>query len=136
MVSANAFAASEASCDLVDGIYRNSQENIEGIKFETLADIFTINNAKTLSFKLNNESFRFLRSDLDVDRQTKMTYISKKSNKTVRVVKLMLDRTPRDIAKTKEYYGNMVISGEMKESEIALGYYNKKNLVYNFYCRF
>lgn len=136
LVNAKAFAGTQASCEVVDGIYRNSTETIQEIKFETLVDVFTINNAKTLSFRLEQENMKLLRSDLDIGRQTKMIYLLKKNDRTIRFASILLDRTPREVNRTKEFYGNIVLSAVVNEKEIALGNYSGNNLVYNFYCRF
>jgi hypothetical protein len=47
----------------------------------------------------------------------------------------MLDRSPKEISDTKEFYGNMIIPKipePSDEQEVITG----KSLVYNFYCRF
>lgn len=136
LVNATAYAGTQANCEVVDGIYRNSSESIQEIKFETLVDVFTINNAKTLSFRLEQEEMKLLRSNLDIGRQTKMIYLLKKNDKAVRFASVLLDRTPREVNKTKEFYGNIILSAVVSEKEIALGNYSGNNLVYNFYCRF
>lgn len=136
LFSVTSWAVSIAECDIVNGIYRNSTNSLTELKFETLVDIFTLNNANTLTMKIDGKERRYIRSNIDSGRQTKMTYLEKKNN-SLRAVYVMIDRSPRFVAKDREFYGNMIISSEIKNTqEVLLGINNPKNLVYNFYCRF
>jgi len=133
--SMNCFASTEANCHLVNGVYNNSSNILNELKFSTLVDIFSLTNANTLSMNLDGEDLKFVRSDLIVNRIPRMIYKIKRKNKILKTVFIMLDRKPKDISETKEFYGNMIIpfSPEPKdEGEITSG----KSLVYNFYCRF
>lgn len=134
--SLSAFARTEANCELVDGIYKNSSSSLTDLRFETLVDVFTLNNANALILNLNGEELRFIRSNLSVSKQTKMIYELKKKNKVTRVAYMMIDRTPRKVVRTQEFYGNVVISEEVKPQEVARGIYNQRSYVYNFYCQF
>lgn len=134
-ISLNSFATSEAHCDLVNGIYNNSSKDINGIKFSTLVDIFNLTNAHTLSMNLDGEELKFLRSEMVINRIPRLTYKISKKNKTLKTVFIMIDRAPKAISETREFYGNMIIpyaTGPIKDEEISTA----KSLVYNFYCRF
>lgn len=127
LLSFNSFAGTTASCDVVNGIYQNSQVSLIDLRFETIVDVFTINNAQTITMNLNGRELRFLRSDLTVRRQTKLIYLMRENGEIKRAINIMLDRTPKEASTEKEFYGNMVISPENE---------NESNLFYNFYCRF
>ena len=129
------FASSEANCYLVSGIYLNSPNTISDLKFYTVADIFTINNANTLSMKLDGVDIKFIRTELVVDKQTKLNYQNKKSDTKLKTAMVTLDRTPKMISKDKEFYGNMIITDKINPKD-ASAIMNKNNLIYNFYCRF
>lgn len=130
-----AFASSEANCYLVSGIYLNSSNTISDLKFYTVADVFTVNNAKTLSMKLDGIDIKFIRTDMVVDKQTKLTYQNKKSQTEIKTALVTLDRTPKLISKDKEFYGNMIITDKINVKDVS-AIMNKSNLIYNFYCRF
>jgi hypothetical protein len=133
--SMNCFASSEATCYLVDGIYKNSAMNLRDLKFSTVVDVFNLTNANTLSMNLDGEEFKLIRSNLMVGRFPRMIYSIKKKNKVLKTVFIMLDRSPKEISDTKEFYGNMIIPKSPEpsdEQEVITG----KSLVYNFYCRF
>lgn len=129
------FGSSEANCYLVSGIYLNSPNTISDLKFYTVADIFTINNANTLSMNLDGVDIKFIRTELVVDKQTKLNFQNKKSNSNIKTALVTLDRTPKMISKNKEFYGNMIITDKTNLKD-ASAIMNKKNLIYNFYCRF
>lgn len=130
-------ARTEARCELVDGFYQNSQEPIHDIRFETVVDVFSINNAQTLIFELEGQELKFYRSEMKVNKQTQMTYLLRKGDVVIRAARLALDRTPREVSQTKEFYGNMIISSEISSyKDITEKRLPLQNLVYNFYCRF
>lgn len=106
------------------------------MNFETLVDIFTINNANALNFVLDGERLRFLRSEISVNKVTKMTYMMRKNGRPVRVVRMMIDRTPKEVSNEREFYGNMIISPEMNSNMDFTKIQNSQNLVYNFHCEF
>jgi hypothetical protein len=133
LISLKAEANSFASCDLVNGVYRNSSEPLTDLRFETLADIFTMNNANALFMVLDSEPIRLLRSEMIVSRQTRMIYLLRKNGKAVRAVHMMIDRTPKKVSRTREFYGNMIISEQTHDAQAVI---NSRSLVYNFYCRF
>lgn len=133
--SMNSFASSEATCYLVDGIYKNSSINLRDLKFSTVVDVFNLTNANTLEMNLDGEEFKLLRTNLMVKRLPRMIYRMKKKNKIMKTVFVMLDRSPKEISDSKEFYGNMIIpknNEPLDDHEIMSG----KSLVYNFYCRF
>lgn len=125
-----------ANCELVDGIYVNSSAQVQDMNFETLVDVFTLNNAQALNLTLDGRSLRFIRSDMDVNKLTRMIYLQKKNNKVVRAVRLMIDRTPKAIITDREFYGNMIISPEINSDLEFAKIQGSENLVYNFHCRF
>lgn len=134
-ISMNSFAMSEAHCELVNGIYDNSSKVIHDIKFSTLVDIFNLTNAHTLSMNLDGEELKLLRSEMIIKRIPRLTYKLTKKNKILKTVFIMLDRAPKEISESKEFYGNMIIpyaTGPINDEEIS----TTKSLVYNFYCRF
>lgn len=106
------------------------------MKFETLADIFTIKNANTLSMNLDGNQLRALRTSLDYDRQTKIIFLQKKKDIVARAIHVLIDRAPRAIAKDREFYGNMLISAEMQSTDDWRSFSNGQMLRYNFYCKF
>lgn len=106
------------------------------MNFETIVDVFTLNNANALNLTLDGNPIRFIRSDLSVNKQTKMIFLQRKENKVVRAIRLMIDRTPKEVIKDREFYGNMIISPEMKDGQDFTKVLQSKNLVYNFRCNF
>jgi len=135
-VSTKILASSSADCHLVDGIYRNSQTSISELKFQTVVDVFSISNANQLSMNLDGIELTFLRSNLTVKKQVKMIYLLRKNGEAIRAAHVMLDRTPKEVMTDREFYGNMIISGEIKNATDISSISASKNLVYNFYCRF
>jgi hypothetical protein len=129
-------AYSSADCYLVDGIYRNSHLPISELKFQTVVDVFSISNANQLSMNLDGVELTFLRSNLTVKKQVKMIYLLRKNGEAIRAAHVMLDRTPKEVMSNREFYGNMIISGEIKNGTDISSISDSKNLVYNFYCRF
>lgn len=136
MLSLKSFAGTVANCELVDGIYVNSTPVLQDMNFETLVDVFTLNNAQALNFSLDGKPLRFLRSDISVNKVTKLIYLQKKNNLTVRAVRVMIDRTPKEVILAREFYGNMIVSPEMKSDMDFTKIQASENLVYNFYCSF
>lgn len=135
LASFNSFADTSVQCELVDGLYQNSDVPMNELRFGTLADVFTLNNAKSLNIDLDGKNLRFIRTDILVNKQTRMVYQLKKYDKTLRTVHVMIDRTPKQVADDREFYGNMIIFPEG-----FLDFTKKFNvpdsLVYNFRCEF
>lgn len=119
LTSYQALADSFAKCEMINNTFSNRML-VADLKFETVVDIFTINNAKTLTMTLDGQSLRFLRSKLVVERMTRMTYVSRNHPEEVMSIEVELDRTPREALLSKQFYGNMVIMSER----------------HHFYCRF
>src|SRR5665648_328551 len=115
LISFSSFADTSADCNLVNGIYANSRTPLTELKFVTLVDIFTLNNAKTITMTLDGEALRFIRSDIDAGRQVKMIYLMKRTREAVRAMHIMVDRSLKQIARNREFYGNMIISSEIPE---------------------
>lgn len=103
---------------------------IAEIQFETLVDVFTLSNAKSLNISLAGNQLKYIRSEISVNRQTKMIYQLKKNNKVFRTIHVMIDRTPKEVNEEREFYGNMII---LPEGDDVLA---SRSLVYNFHCRF
>lgn len=125
-----------ANCELVNGIYVNSPSVVQDLNFETLVDVFTLNNAQALNFSLDGKQLRFIRTDMNVNKVTKMIYLQKKNNIAVRAVRVMIDRTPKEVILAREFYGNMIVSPEMNGDVDYAKIQASENLVYNFYCSF
>lgn len=133
LITFRSYASTEAKCELTNGIYINSSTHIQDIAFETIVDVFTINNAKAFNIVLDGQKLRFLRTEMDVGKLTKLIYLQKTNDKVLRAIHMMIDRSPKEITATKEFYGNMIISPyDMDFSNI----HRTQNLVYNFYCSF
>ena len=126
---------SSAECHLVDGIYRNSPNPISQLKFQTVVDVFTISNANQLSMNLDGMELTFLRSNLTVKKQVKMIYLVRKNGQALRAAHVMIDRTPKEVISDREFYGNMIITGNLNNEPELHSILTSKNLVYNFYCR-
>lgn len=137
IMTSTTFAANSVDCEIVDGIYKNSTAaTLQDLRFETLVDIFTITNAKTVALTINGEELKFFRSSINVERQTIMTYLLRKNGKAVRAAYIIIDRTPRKATKDREFFGNIVLSSEIKdESELIELGFSARNLVYNFHCQ-
>lgn len=136
LLSFKSFAGTLANCELVNGIYVNSTPVVQDLNFETLVDVFTLNNAQALNFSLDGKQLRFLRSDINVNKVTKMIYLQKKNSMAVRAVRVMIDRTPKEVIYAREFYGNMILSPEINGDLDLAKIQGSENLVYNFHCRF
>lgn len=131
IVASPAWAKKHADCQVVQGIFSNSADRVENLRFETLVDIFSITNARVLSLELDGSPLRLTRSAIAVDQQTKLIYQMKKNDKTLWVANVLLDRTPNQVRWSKEYYGVLQLTGDHKE-----GSKKPKLRNFNFYCRF
>jgi hypothetical protein len=136
IVAAQANASEFAECQLRSGIFQNSEKDLRIIRFETLTEVFTLANAKTLYLNLDGEEMRFYRSEIDINRQTKITYLLRKKSKVVRAAYVHIDRTPKVALLKKEFYGNIQITHEIPEGGGARDIAHLNPLTYNFYCRF
>lgn len=132
LFSFNSFALTEAHCRLVDGIYKNSQTQISDMRFETLVDIFTLKNANVITMNLAGEELRFIRSDMEVKKYTRLIFLLRKNGTPVRAIHMMIDRTPKEVSDEREFYGNMIVSSETDFKSVI----STKNLTYNFHCTF
>lgn len=115
LVASTAKAAEYASCQ--------TDAPIADMKFETVVDIFSINNARTLSLELQGESLRFTRSSIVVMRNTTLQFIQRTHSKIERIAKVVLDRTPREALLSREFNGTIEIKNEMGEVETRRGFY-------------
>lgn len=130
--SFRSFADTTAQCELVDGIYKNSSIEIYDLRFGTLVDVFTLSNANSLSINLGGTNYKFIRSEISVNRQTRMIYQQRKNGFILRTIHVMIDRTPKEVTEEREFFGNMIIFQEGHENLIS----KTKSLVYNFHCSF
>jgi hypothetical protein len=135
LLASPVWAYNDARCELVSGIYANSRNSLQDLRFETLADIFTINNAKTLNMVLDGQHLRFLRTDLEVRKQTRMIFILNENNKSTRAATITLDRTPKEVLRSYEFYGNMIISPEVRNNDYGVLADSRNLLTFNFYCK-
>lgn len=135
LLSFKSHADSSAECTLVKGVYENSKELIHDIRFETLADVFSISNANAFKFSLEGDNLKFLRTDIEVKKQIKAIFMMKKTGRPFRVIHMMIDRSPQKISKDKEFYGNMIVSQKLTDGDWTK-FDNSKSLRYNFYCSF
>ena len=137
LVLSNAFAKVETVCELTEGIYRNSPNNIRNVKFITITDIFSLNNAKTLSFNLDGEELHFpIRTEFQANKHTRMTFKMKEKGLS-RAAHILIDRKPREAYKSREFLGNILITPEMESAEnLMLVVQRQDVLTYNFVCRF
>lgn len=131
----SSWSYSETRCQLVDGFYKNSSQAITDLKFESLVDFFSVNAAKTLSFKMDGRQFRFDRTDIAVKNQTKMNFImlGKNTNKAAMV---QIDRSPKKALASKSFYGHLIINMPINERAGEESPVSFRPLVYNFYCSF
>jgi hypothetical protein len=132
LMSFNGFADSSATCDIVNGHFENSSASLTDLKFSTVADIFSMTNAKTLSMNLDGEPVRFLRKSMKLASKPQIFFFDSGGIKATRAVTMTLDKTPRDIAKSKQFYGSMIISGPV---ENFANITNNEMLIYSFFCR-
>jgi hypothetical protein len=128
LTSLRSSANSSAICDQVNGGHSISLARIDNFKLETIVDIFTLRNANTLSFDLEEEAIRLTRKSMEINRETKMTFVQKKNNEVLRSVNLIIDRTPRKVIVKREFYVAAFISSENPDEAAPL--------YFKFYCSF
>lgn len=132
LAAGSAWGQKHAECSLVRG--DNSELSMHNLRFETLVDVFSVVNARTLYLELDGEPMKFLRSEIDVERrQTRLIYLLRKKNKAVRAARVVLDRTPKEARIKGEFYGHVQITDEMKDGIISS---LPRTYSYNFYCSF
>ena len=136
LLNVQAFAGTVAECGIVNGIYENSQEELTNLQFETLAGVFSITNANTLTMSLEGKSLKALRTNMAVDRQTKMIFQIRSKDKLTRAIFVMLDRTPNQVARSRFFYGNFLMTDEIEKFTDWRALLTSKLYRYNFYCRF
>ncbi len=115
LVMSTARASEYASCQ-VDGPIAN-------MKFETVVDIFSISNARTLSLELNSELVRFTRTSIVVMKNTTLQYNQRVQNRIGKTAKVVLDRTPREVLKSRQFNGTIEIRDDAGEVETRRGFY-------------
>jgi hypothetical protein len=136
LVSAGAWATGyEVRCDMdPNGILSNSQD-IREIRFLTLTDIFTINNAKTLLINVNGEDLAFMRSSIEVQSDhTLLVYNVRRGRKVIRIAEVLLDRSPVKAITDRQYFGHLTIYPEGVELD-SINRRSPDVLTYNFHCR-
>jgi hypothetical protein len=119
----------EVNCDLQQaGLLPNSPE-IREVRFQTLTDIFTINNAKTLIVNINGVDVTFVRTSIEVQSDhSKMSYIIRRGRQISREAHVMIDRTPGKVISDRQYHGNITILADESEPQ-------DNRLTQNFHCR-
>jgi hypothetical protein len=120
---------------MVEGFYKNSSAPMEDLKFESLVDIFTFNNAKNFSITLMGEKMEFTRTMIDVSRNTKMNFVMIGTNMS-RTAVVQMDRTPNQALKENAFYGNLVINNPIYEFGFESRTILPRHVTYNFYCTF
>jgi hypothetical protein len=131
-----AWSKSEANCQQVDGIYKNSPAAMDQLKFESLVDIFSFNNAKNFSITIAGEDIIFNRTSIDVSKNTMMNFVMVGKGMS-RMAVVQMDRTPNAALKAKAFYGNLVINSTMTEwNGVDQKTTFPRFLSYNFYCTF
>jgi hypothetical protein len=123
----HAWSNQHAECQLVDRTPPNSSEALHSIKFQTLVDIFSVSNAKTLTMNLDGENLRLFRTGIEFDQQTRLQFTQRRQGQATHEAEILLDRTPKDAWITKEFYGKMSLV-DLKRPN--------RTLNYNLYCRF
>ncbi|MFY7991696.1 MAG: hypothetical protein ACOVP4_00260 [Bacteriovoracaceae bacterium] len=138
LMTSKVWASSRTECQLTEGIYQNSQANLGDFYFFSYADIFTINNAKSFIMQIDGQELHLQRDFMDDhSRGTQLTYLVKTAH-GYRKIFVMLDRSPKNIVKTKMFQGNFILSPEMESSKIALSdlLQKRSGKTFNFSCRF
>jgi hypothetical protein len=82
---------------------------VHSLSFETLSDIFTLTNAKTLNVKTTEEDMRFFRTAIDVQDKTYMIFVQRKNWKALRTAHVEINSTPRFVFMNRELFGRMTI---------------------------
>ncbi len=137
-MTSKVWASSQTECQLTEGIYRNSQVNLGNFHFFSYADLFTINNAKSFILQLDGQELHLQRDVMDdSNRLTQLTYMVKIGT-GYRKAFIVLDRSPKDIVKTRMFQGNFILSPEMKTSKFSLSdlLKNRSGMTFNFSCKF
>ncbi len=129
------FADTSVRCELTTGIYENSRQEISDIRFETVTDIFSLTNARTLAFNFDGKELRLLRSDIKVSKYTQIIFHQKKNDIVTRTAMVMIDRTPKQILDDGEFNGNMIVSGLIADKPTWLLDHKVRKYTYNFKCR-
>lgn len=125
LVGSSAQAAEYAKCRLT-GYFWSEFPLVDNMQFETVVDIFTINNAQTLSLDLNGRHLRFKRSRILVTNTTHLLFELKNNDLLEKTARVKLDRTPRQALLTRKFNGHIeIINAE-----------NKTDLNHDFYCYF
>lgn len=129
LLTAQSWAKTSSQCEVVSGFYKNSSTTLTDIKFETLADVFSLNNAKTLSFLYEGKEIRFQRNDIDVKRYTKMQFLGVQKLAKDHAARITIDRSPKEALKAREFYASMMVLMPLEENTDGM-------LTYNLYCKF
>lgn len=129
------FADTSVRCELTTGIYENSRAEITDLRFETVTDIFSLTNARTLVFNFDGNELRLLRSDMKVSKYTQMVFHQRKNDIITRTAIVMIDRTPKQIMEDGEFNGNMIVSGAIADKPMWLQDHKVRKYTYNFKCR-
>ncbi|HXH75565.1 MAG TPA: hypothetical protein VNJ08_11400 [Bacteriovoracaceae bacterium] len=120
-----AWAHKYTDCEITDGFFKNSPNQLHNVRFETVADIFSLTNAKSLNLELDGVPMRFTRLNMEVERQTKMLYIIRKKSAFLRTLNILIDRSPYEAKASSEFKAIIQISQE-----------SGAHLSYNLQCSF
>jgi hypothetical protein len=129
------FADSSVNCELSEGIYSNSVPNLQNLTLGTHADIFSITNAKNLSFEWDGIPMHFIRDEIKITRYTQMNFYQSLGDHILRRLIVMIDRTPKKVLETGEFNGNMIMSGILSDELDWLINRSVPKFTYNFSCR-
>lgn len=130
IISTQLWAKSESQCHVVNGFYQNSETALSDFKLETYADIFTLNNAKTLSLKYDGQEIRFQRYDLLIKKYTKMYFAGVGQTSKTHAALLTIDRKPKAVLKSQEFYASLMITMPLEANS------SNSMMIYNLYCSF
>lgn len=130
LITTHLWAKTESQCEVIEGFYQNSEVQLTNIKLETFADIFTLNNAKTLSFEYANQVIRFQRNDMRVSRYTKMEFAGVSDLSKTHAAVITIDRKPKAALNSQEFYASLMVTMPLEVSKA------NSVLVYNLFCKF
>lgn len=105
--------------------------------FFSYADLFTLNNAKSLFLQIDGQEIHFQRTDIISRKSTQLIYEGK-VNGNFRKAFVLIDRSPKEVLNSKMFIGNMILSPENNTSDFNFMnvLLDKKAQTFNFACKF
>lgn len=94
-----------------------SNGTIHEVTFETLVDVMSIANAKTMIVGVNGELVRFFRTDIDIKKKTTMTFVQRKNKKIIRSALVTVEQTPRIAWLRGGFKGQVIIYNHQYEKD-------------------